>query len=135
MKINKVKVDVDRENAGDWVQSPQFPELWVKVRSIHNTDFRRSFQEEKRKVHRKYGKQPVPVDVEDKVMGRAVVDHVLLDIKGLEDENDAPIEYDREFGLQVMTDPAYRNLSDLVVWAANIVGEQINDEIDEDVKN
>jgi len=135
MKITDVKVDVDKENAGDWVQSPQFPELWVKVRSIHNADFRRAMQEETRKTRRKYGKQPVPVDVEEKVMGRAIVDHILLDIQGLEDENDDPIEYDREFGLKIMTDPAYRNLSDLVVWAANIVGEQMSDEIEEDVKN
>lgn len=135
MKIKDVTVDIDKENVGDWVQSPRYPDVWAKVRGINNVDFRRSLSESTQKSKRMYGRQPVPSDVEEKIVAKAVVKHILLDIRGLEDDDGEPIKYDPDFGMQIMTKPEFRNLADFVVWAANTIGEQLDEEMEDDLKN
>lgn len=135
MKIKDAIVDIEKENIGDWVQSPRYPDVWAKVRGINNVDFRRAMSESTQKARRMYGRQPIPTDVEERIVAKAVVKHILLDIKGLEDDSGEPIKYSPDFGMKIMTDPEFRNLADFVVWAANTIGEQIEDEIEDDIKN
>lgn len=135
MKLSQLEVDTEKENRGDWVESPEFPGLHAKVRALRNTDFQRAQQVADRKLKRKYGNQPIPPEEETKKLARLVVDHVLLDISGLEDEDGSQIELTREFAFEIMTDPKYRKLADFIVWASSVVGENINDEMEDDMGN
>jgi len=135
MKISEIEVDTKAENEGEWVESPRYPGVWAKVRSIHNPDFRRNQQIEATKTRRKYGSQPVPPEVQDRVFARLVVDHVLLDLQGLEDSSGKEIKLSRDFGIEIMSDPKYRRLADFISWAAEYVGENHSEELEETAGN
>lgn len=135
MKLNELKVDAERESNGDWVESPTWPGVRVHVRSIHNPDYRRALQLQVQKIRRKYGNEPTPPEVQDKMMADLFVEHIINDIQGLEDDNDKPIQYDKDFGRKVMSDPEYRRLADFVSWAAGVVGEDETEELEADVGN
>lgn len=135
MKLSSVEIDVDKESQGDWIESPEFPGVWAKVRSIRNPDFRRAYQQEMRKARRRYGNQPIPIEVEDRIMARLMVDHVIIDVTGLEDDQDKPIQYDRQTGLEWLGDPKYRPIADFLSWAASTVGESLDEEMEDDAKN
>jgi len=135
MQLNQIAVDVEREEKGDWVEVPDLPGVSLKVRSLYNKDYQHAQQVAARKMARRYGKQPIPPDVQTKTYARLLSDHVLLDWSGITDENGDAVSYSVEFGRDVLADPQYRRLADAVAWAAGVVGEQDVEDLEDDAKN
>lgn len=124
MKLDKLAVNAEAEEYGGWVQHPDFPDVWAKVRSPHSITYREAVRQENARLRREYGSTDVPVDVRDHSTAMLTVDHLLLDLRGLEDGDGNEYAYSRAFGEQLMTDRRYRKLADFVSWAAMQVGEQ-----------
>jgi len=135
MKLNEITVDTERENKGDWVESPRWPGVWVHVRSLHNPDYRRALQLQVQKLRRKYGNEVTPPDVQDKMMAELFVEHIINDLKGIEDDDGKTLEYTKEFGRKVMSEPQYRPLADFISWASTMVGDEHVDQMEEDAGN
>lgn len=135
MKLNEIAVDTEKEAQGDWIESPRWPGVWAHVRSIHHPDYRRAVQAQLQKLRRKYGQEPIPPEVNDRINAKLFVDYILNDLKGIEDDDGAEIAYDKDFGLKIMQEPAYRPLADFVSWAATVVGEDVSEQAETDAKN
>lgn len=126
MKLDDVKANVKAENEGDWVNSPNWPDVWCKVRSIRNPDYRRAEQIQRSKWRRKFGDMAVPIEQTDQAVAKMMVDHILLDLSGIDEFP----EYDKQIGMEIFTNPELRPLADFIAWAAQVVGEQEDTETD-----
>ena len=135
MKLDDIAVDLDREEQGDWVEIPDLPGVTLKVRSLYNKDYQHAQQAAARKIARRYGNRLVPPDVQTKAYARLLADHVLLDWDGITDESGNGVEYAPEYGRDVLADPKYRRLADAVTWAANVVGDQDVEDLEDEGKN
>jgi len=135
MKLTDIAVDLEREEQGDWVEIPDLPGVSLKVRSLYNKDFQQAHQLMARKLNRRYGNRPVPLDVQTQSYARILAENVLIDWSGISDENEQAVEYSAELGREVLAEPQYRKLADAVTWAAGFVGDQEIEELEESGKN
>lgn len=135
MKLEDIAVDLEREEKGDWIDIPDLPGVSLKVRSLFNKDYQNAQQLAARKLARRYGKQPIPPNIQTRAYARLLAENVLLDWAGITDEDGNDVDYTPEFGRDVLSDPKYRKIADAVTWAASIVGEQDSEDLEEDGKN
>lgn len=136
MKLSEIAVDLDKEREGEWVPIPSLRGVELKVRGIRNNDYRQALQQSLRKLQRKYGDQPIPVQVQDKMQARLLARHVLVDWSGITDDDTGKVvKYTPDLGEEVLADPQYRKLADAVSWAASTVGDQDEEDLEEDSGN
>lgn len=84
MKLSEIAVDIAKEEAGDWVDIPDLQGVSVKVRSIHNADYRRLSAKLLGKLRRRLGGRELmasglPVEEADRITARCLLETVLLD--------------------------------------------------------
>lgn len=136
MKIDEILVDVDSEDAGTWVEFPEVPGVWAKVRSGHNIEYQKALDSERVKLKKKYGDFDLaPFEVKQKIMARLMVNHLLVDLRGLEDESDQEIPYTKDFADKLINDRRYRRIRDFVTWAASVAGNAESEQLEDDAKN
>ncbi|MDO8683971.1 MAG: hypothetical protein Q7N50_10875 [Armatimonadota bacterium] len=137
IKLSSLKSDTARETQGDWQDIPDFPGLRLKVRSLEYAPFRMARDLLIQTFARKYGRRPIPPEIQTKAFGKLYADHILLDWEGLDDDSKppAPIKFTSEASHEYLTDPEYRKLVAAVEWAAGMLTEAEQDFVEEAVKN
>lgn len=140
MKLSEIAVDVAKEEAGDWVDIPDLPGVSVKVRSIHNADYRRLSAKLLGKLRRRLGGRElmasgIPVEEADRITARCLLETVLLDWKGITDDNGKALPFGRDTAKSLLFDRQYRVFQDAVAWAAALVGQRDLEAEEEAVKN
>lgn len=135
IKLSSIKADPVRETEGDWQDIPDLPGLRLKVRSLEFTQYRVARDLLTQKLIRKYGRKPIPPDVQTKEFGRLYADHILLDWEGIADDVGASIPYSRDAAHEYLSDPDFRKLTAAVEWAAQQVGESEIEFLEEAAKN
>lgn len=133
MKLNDLKIDAEKFEQGDWVSTiPDMGNLKLKVRGIGNTDFRkmqsRLFEAEPRQY--KVGGK-LPPERQDIITSQCLLHTVLVDWDGLLDENNQPIPYSKELARDLLNKPEYKRFRDAVAWAASVVAEGIEFDLDD----
>lgn len=133
MKLNELKIDAEKFEQGDWVSNiPDMGNLKLKVRGIGNTDFRkmqsRLFEAEPRQY--KVGGK-LPPERQDIITAQCLLHTVLVDWDGLLDENNQPIPYSKDLARDLLTKPEYKRFRDAVAWAASVVAEGIEFDLDD----
>lgn len=133
MKLNELKIDAEKFEQGDWVSTiPDMGSLKLKVRGIGNTDFRkmqsRLFEAEPRQY--KVGGK-LPPERQDIITSQCLLHTVLVDWDGLLDENNRPIPYSKDLACDLLTKPEYKRFRDAVAWAASVVAEGIEFDLDD----
>lgn len=135
MKITDLTADLETENEGDWVTWPKYQTVSAKVRSVHNPDYERARAQSMQDLQRFYSGGDVPTDASRVATGKLFIDHILLDIRGLTDDDGNELKLTPELARSIMLDRKYRPIADFVVWAANRVGNRELQQLQADMGN
>lgn len=135
VKLTSLKANIERETNGDWQDIPDVPGLRLKVRSFQYSPYRMARDLLMQRLLRKYGKRPIPPETLTQEYGKLYAEHILLDVDGLVDDNDQPIKWTRDLGIEYLCDVEYRPLFEAVEWAAGAVGEVETEFVADAVKN
>jgi len=136
MKLSDRKIDLQKREQGAWVSDiPEFMDLELKVRGSGNKDWARMEQKLIAAVPRQ--RRVNGLEPEDRLRINAILvrDCSLLDWRGIENGDGAAEPYSKEAANKYLTDPQYEAFVWACVWAANVVAEQGQAEIEDDSKN
>ena len=104
VKLNSLKNDLDKERDGEWIKSPQLgPDVEFNVRSTNLPAYVIARDHANQKLQRKYKGDPIPPKEAARVYGALLVDHLLIDWKGMVDDDEQPIKYDADVGRDILT--------------------------------
>lgn len=137
MRLGDQKIDPIKLEQGDWVTNiPEMGDLRLKVRGSRNKDWVRMQVVLTDAVPRKskVGGRIAPAEMES-ITTKLLLNTCLLDWDGLEGDDAEPIPYSKDMANKLLTDPAYRNFRDAVVWASAVVADQGAAEVEDIAKN
>lgn len=117
IKLESLKADLAKEEAGEWIEYPDWPGVSFNVRSLNASAFTTSRDIMIQRLRRKYPRKPPPNDVMIEEAGKVYCKHILFGWRGLD------VDYTPEKALEVMTDPAYRAVVAAVEWCAGQVAQ------------
>lgn len=136
MKLSERKIDPAKREDGAWVKDiPEWDELRLKVRGIGNKDWAKRSQALVQAVPRARRVNGLLRDDADRINGILLLDHALIDWRGLEDDEGKPEPYSKDLAKKYLTQPEYEPFRDAVMWAASVVAERGTAEIEADAKN
>jgi len=117
MKLSELKTDVTLGEEGEWVTMTGG---WrAKVRSTQCKGYRKRAARNLHANRRFYArKQSPPPEVTDKQALECVVEELLVDWDGLEDDDGQPIPCTKENAYEILGNPEYRVMLDDVSDAA-----------------
>jgi hypothetical protein len=128
MKLSDHKVDAAAVEQGEWVGNiPDFADIRLKVRGINNAHYRRLYMKLRNAVPRSRRDDPlVMYDLQPQLLHETI----LLDWENVEEG-----PYSKELAWKYLSEPDWQEFRDAVTWAANMVGKNITDDLETDVKN
>jgi len=129
VKLGSLKADLVKEADGEWIDIPDLPGVALKVRSVNFPAYKTARDLAVQRLARKHGKKPIPEKEMAEVSGRLFAEHLLLGWRGFD------VDYTPELALEVLTDPAYRELRAHVEWAAAQVGHAEVEFVEDLAKN
>lgn len=122
MKLSAMKVDSKLIEQGDWVDGiPDLPGIRIKARGTNNLDYRILEGKLVREIPRTSRVEGVTPADQDRIAGRLLLETVVIDVEGLEDEAGAPMKYTRELGEKLLLDPDYRVFAAGAAYAGSVV--------------
>lgn len=137
MKMSEIAIDPERQEGGAWVKDiPELPGVELRVRGSECRAARklRNALIDQIPRKRRVGGKVDPKDQED--ITTALLHRViLLDWRGIEDDDDQPEAYSKERALTYISDPRYQTFRTGVLWASNVVAEQGEIADEDDVGN
>lgn len=117
MRISKFATDTGLEEDGVWIDIGEGASL--KVARIGNPRYRKALRAATKPHARSIRMGILPQDQIEELELNVIADTILLDWKGIEDDNGDPIEYNRENALQLL-----QNLRDFRALVLDIAQEQ-----------
>lgn len=137
MKLSAMQVDTSAIESGEWVGDiPEFDDLRVRVRGIENEaarHLRATLINAVPRARRRSGN--LSVEDTDRITSALLLETVLIDWDGIEDETGKAIPYDKGLARDLLTKPENRKFRDAVLYAASLVGEQQAEDEAQDAKN
>ena len=121
LKLSSIKADLAKEAEGDWVSIPEWPGVRLKVRSINSKDYQTARELRVQKFVKDLGRLPTSIEMEPHV-NRLAAAFLLIGWEGINGDDDQPLAYTPKTALELLSDPAMRELTMQVIWAANRVG-------------
>lgn len=147
MKLSQSKVDPKKVEQGAWVGEkygmpiPDMADLCLQVRGVGNRDFRAMTQRLIDAVPRKQrvGGRLSPSE-QDRITAICLRETCLLgwenvDGDGVIGEDGKPVQFDKKVADKLLNEPAYRRFYEAVLWAATIVGEDIETAVEDTAGN
>lgn len=116
VKFSSITVDLEKERNGDWVSYPEWPGAEFNVNSVESPAFKEARDKLMRRLARRYGDKPIPSDGLTKDLGDLYAKHLLNGWKGFD------MAYSADAAREALCDPAYRLLTEAVLWCAQRVG-------------
>jgi hypothetical protein len=136
MKLSAMKIDPALSEQGDWVENiPDLPGIRIKARGTNNSDYRALEAKLVREIPRAERIEGVSPKEQDRIAGQLLLQTVVLDVEGLEEEDGAPIKYTRELGATLLLDPEFRVFQAGAAYAGAIVAQRRRAEEKLDAKN
>jgi len=129
VKLTSLKVDLDREEKGDWIDSPDLPGVKFKVSSLHVPAYQIALGMLEQKWARQFPGKPVPPTVRVPAIGKLLQKHILHGWEGF-DEPFTP-----ELAADMMSSYGDRTLIAAVQTAAALVSLDQVEFIEEQEKN
>lgn len=124
MKLNAVRVDPRAQTEGEWYEFPSFDGFAVRARGNLYAPYRAALDHARRRAARRSPDAIVPPDMLEQITMEEIVNHLLLDWRGLLGDDGQPIEFSKDKARDLLLDPAYRPLGDLVVQAVVAIGQE-----------
>lgn len=113
MNINKLRVDADKANTGVWVTWVE--DIEVLIARMGNT----AFKDKVRKLSTAYGNHLEDPEVQQKLAIKAAPGTIVLDWRGITDDDDNPVEYSDDQCFEYLNDPELARFVDWVMVQAN----------------
>ena len=136
MRLSDRKIDLQKREEGAWVKDiPEFMDVELKVRGSGNKDWARMEQKLIAAVPRQRRANGLEPEDRLRINGILVRDCSLLDWRGIENGTGEAEPYSKEAANKYLTNPEYEAFVWACVWAANVVAEQGQAEIEDDAKN
>jgi len=136
MKLSDHKIDLKKREEGAWVTDiPDFQDLALKVRGSGNKDWARMEAKLIAAVPRQRRTNGLEPDDRLRINSILVRETSLLDWRGIENGTGEPLPYSKEAANKYLTDPEYEAFVWACIWAANVVAQQGEEEIEQDAKN
>ena len=129
VKLASLKANLEREAEGDWVDFPDWPGVAFKVSSLHKPAYRTALTLLLQRFARIYKGKPTPPEESAAGIGKLYCAHILHGWRGLD------VAYSGDAALEVLCDPAYREVLQAVEWCAGKVGELQLEFTEESEKN
>src|SRR5262249_32252980 len=130
------KIDPKKREDGAWISNiPEWGDLKVKVRGVGNRDWAKLEQKLISAVPRARRLNGLDAQDRDRINGILLRDTSLLDWKGVEDDDGKAQPFSKELANKYLTEPEYGPFRDAVLWAATVVAEQGQAEIEADAGN
>lgn len=129
LKLASLKADLAREEKGDWIEYPEWPGVEFNVSSVHKPAYVTERDLLLQKLARKYKGKPIPAEVSTPMVGKLYCKHLLHGWRGLD------AAYTPETALETLSDPAYRNVVNAVVWCAEQISTVDAEFVEEEEKN
>lgn len=124
MKFSDITINIDAIEAGRWVSVDHLiPGVKLKVRGIENTDYKRLRNKLISEISRPVRLRGVDLATMEKINTTLLVEAVLVDWSGIEDDDGQPLPFSKEKAASVLSDPGLVVFRNAVEWAASIVGE------------
>jgi hypothetical protein len=135
MKLSDIAVNPVLIEQGDWVDNlPDMPGVRIKARGLGNADYRKLEARLIREIPRARRLEGLAPTDQDRILGRLLLETVVLDVEGLEDDS-GPVTYSRQLGEQLLLDPEFQRFRAAAATAADIVAQRQKAETGADVKN
>lgn len=136
MKISSLAINAGRAEKGAWVRDiPGLPGVEFKVRAFGNADHRMLQAKLIGAVPRAERIRGLSPEDQDRIDVECMVETVLLDWKGFETDDGAPLEFGKSVARQYLADPDYAIVRGGVTYAANVVADLGEDDIEADKGN
>lgn len=137
VKLTSLKADVKKENEGAWVPFADTgdPDLGFKVRSLNYVPFETARLREIMRLQTRFGASSVPQEESDQMLGKLLVEHILLDWRGIVDENRVAVPYTTDMGMDFLPSPEGVHVRRYVLACASRLGEVKAEFVEEAVKN
>jgi hypothetical protein len=123
MKLSEMRVNSAAIEGGRWVALVAFPGVEVKVRGMKGKGYRRELQrlvsELPMQDKLKLSEDP---DISDRLDIQMMSSYLLLDWRGIEDDNGEPVPFSAEKAKETLSNPDMVEFRDAVDYAVKIVG-------------
>jgi len=134
MKISELKIDAAKVEAGAWVKDiPGFDGVAVRVRGTGSHIARDTRAKATAAIPAARQRTGLSAEDQDSVSAVVARDALLIDIRGMTGDDDAPMTVDQVKGL--LPDPDYAALVGLVYYAASIVEKDGVETLEADLGN
>ena len=136
MKLSAIKIDPALTEQGDWVENiPDLPGIRIKARGTNNSDYRALEARLVREIPRAERIEGVSPKEQDRIAGQLLLQTVVLDVEGIEDDDGKPLAYTRELGAKLLLDPEFRVFQAGAAYAGAIVAQRRKADEGADAKN
>lgn len=134
-KLNSFKVDSKLIEHGEWVSpGEEYDDLEIKCRGFTDTytDVRSA---KMRRAAMRFGGDvnKVPISLSREITVDCMIDHVLLDVRNIQDEHGQPVTFEQF--CQLLKTPDYYDLVLACLRAAAVVGTHRIDDVQDAAKN
>lgn len=135
MDLNNVRIDIEKEEKGAWVQVD--PKTKLLIGSTRGTAYRKAVREETVKNSERITKLGDDSDdLIEEITAKCMAKHILLGWEGLE-EGGKEIEYTEKKALELLTDPSYRQFREFISNKSDDISlfrDKSRDKVAEEVK-
>jgi hypothetical protein len=133
-KLSSLRVDLKRENEGDWIDIPG-TEIRLKVRGFNYGPYKAAKTQVDLKNQQQYfnKKKDLPDEKLFKINGQLYLDYILLDWDGVAEDDGSLIPFSR--AEEYILDPAFRILHEYIRFAGGEIGEINVEQIEVTSKN
>lgn len=112
VKLSSLKANLAREIDGDWVDHPKWKGVRFNVSSFHKPSYKTARDSLNQRLVKNYGGSLPDMDVLRPHYAQLYVDELLHGWEGFD------VPYTPEGAVQILSDPAYREVFDAVEWCA-----------------
>jgi hypothetical protein len=147
MKLSAIAVDPALIEQGDWIDDlPDMPGIRIKARGTGNSDYRKLEARLIRQIPREQRMHGLKPKDHDRIIGQLLLETVVLDVEGLEEEGpeeagadaergSTPIKYTRELGEKLLLDPEFVRFRNAAAYAGEVVAQRRKTAAKDDAKN
>ena len=119
--LSSIRADLKKEEEGEWIESDLLKGVSFKVRSPQCDRFQVANSAMMRELSQKYKDAVPPPSEIDARIGKLYAEHILIDWKGIVDDEGKEIALLESLREEVLTDPAHRILRGAIEGAARRV--------------
>jgi len=113
MKLSSIAIDSDKSENGIWKEVALGTGFECLIARHTNSRFRAELERRLMDITRESSKEPTAKQYSDATL-KAFCSHILLDWRGIEDDDDQPIPYSSEKAYEILSNPEYADLREAI---------------------